>query len=39
LPEDEALLAAALTAYLLIRKAEDNASAATGSVATSAGTG
>jgi hypothetical protein len=33
LPENEALLAAALTAYLLIRKAEDNASAAAGSVA------
>lgn len=32
LPENEALLAAALTAYLLIRKAEDNASAAAGSV-------
>jgi hypothetical protein len=27
-PQDEALLAAALTAYLLIRKAEDNSSAA-----------
>ena len=33
LPENEALLASALTAYLLIRKAEDNASAAAGSVA------
>jgi hypothetical protein len=33
LPENEALLAAALTAYLLIRKAEDNASATAGSVA------
>jgi hypothetical protein len=33
LPENEALLAAALTAYLLIRKAEDNSSAAAGSVA------
>jgi hypothetical protein len=33
LPENEALLAATLTAYLLIRKAEDNASAAAGSVA------
>jgi hypothetical protein len=33
LSENEALLAAALTAYLLIRKAEDNASAAAGSVA------
>jgi hypothetical protein len=37
LPEDEALLAAALTAYLLIRKAEDNASAAAGSVAATSG--
>jgi hypothetical protein len=33
LPENEALLAAALTAYLLIRKAVDNSSAAAGSVA------
>lgn len=32
-PENEALLAAALTAYLLIRRADDNASAAAGSVA------
>jgi len=40
LPEDEGLLAAALTAYLLIRRADDNASAAGGSVAaTSGGTG
>jgi hypothetical protein len=39
LPENEALLAAALTAYLLIRKAEDNASAAAGSVAATSGSG
>ena len=37
LPEDEALLAAALTAYLLIRRAEDNASSAAGSVAATSG--
>jgi hypothetical protein len=36
-PEDEALLAAALTAYLLIRRADDNASAAAGSVAATSG--
>ncbi|HSS81641.1 MAG TPA: hypothetical protein VLK24_10635, partial [Gaiellaceae bacterium] len=39
LPEREALLAAALTAYLLIRRAEDNASAAAGSVAATSGGG
>ena len=38
-PEHEALLAAALTAYLLIRKAEDDASAAAGSVAATSGGG
>jgi hypothetical protein len=40
LSETDVLLAAALTAYLLIRKADDNASATAGSVAaTSGGTG
>src|SRR6476646_1918189 len=39
LPEDEALLAAALTAYLLIRKAEDNASAASSTVAATGSAG
>ena len=39
LPQDEALLAAALTAYLLIRKAEDNASAAAPTIAATGGAG
>jgi hypothetical protein len=38
-PEDEALLAAVLTAYLLVRKAEDNTSAAAGTVAATSGGG
>jgi hypothetical protein len=39
LPEDEALLAAALTAYLLIRRADDNASAGASTVAATGSTG
>ena len=38
LPEDEALLAAALTAYLLIRRADDNASAGASTVAATGST-
>lgn len=38
LPADEALLAAALTAYLLIRRAEDNASAGASTVAATGST-
>ena len=37
--QDEALLAAVLTAYLLLRKADDNASAAASTVATTGSTG
>lgn len=38
MPQDEALVAAALTAYLLIRKADDNAAAASSTVAATGST-